>query len=331
MFLFIGTKLNEPLFKFHIERYKKLSGQTQGLSYVITPNASEIETLDLLHSKIKHIPGTLETFTEWLNKELPEPLTHIDIARKNMPTYALLLDPTSDVKDAALFDNVVQVTRSNIGALKGNEKTHVVRNFYKGFKPTWNDIADDIPATLDAFNDCIRFIEAHPISEKILPIIGSSGSGKTTLLMQVLYRLSEQTDTHVYYISDPIDHFVKTIKAIKGSVNGNSKIIVGIDNLDYFCDSLLEVSKAEWCSNILFIGTERSAIWNRRTNYKLLISSENIFHIKEFTDSDAPKLLDKLEKHGFWTRLGKLSTVDRISELVTRARKQLLIALLEAT
>lgn len=34
-FLFIGTQLNEPLLKFHIERYKTINGTTAGRSYVI--------------------------------------------------------------------------------------------------------------------------------------------------------------------------------------------------------------------------------------------------------------------------------------------------------
>lgn len=66
--LFIGTKLNEPLLKFHIERYKSVTGKAPGRSYVITPTASDFQKASLSEYNIEHIPGTLGDFTKWLRK-----------------------------------------------------------------------------------------------------------------------------------------------------------------------------------------------------------------------------------------------------------------------
>ncbi|MCS5515015.1 hypothetical protein NWF32_04520 [Pseudomonas qingdaonensis] len=46
---------------------------------------------------------------------------------------------------------------------------------------------------------------------------------------------------------------------------------------------------------------------------------------------DAKKILLKLEQYGSWTRLARMSEAERTKELVNRSKKQLLIALLEAT
>ena len=54
-FLFIGTNLNEPLFKFHIERYKTINNSKAGKSYVITPSATDIQKKNLLQYNILHI------------------------------------------------------------------------------------------------------------------------------------------------------------------------------------------------------------------------------------------------------------------------------------
>ena len=47
--------------------------------------------------------------------------------------------------------------------------------------------------------------------------------------------------------------------------------------------------------------------------------------------SEAANVLEKLERFGPWTRLGKLSPATRLDELLKKAKRQLLIGLLEAT
>ena len=53
--------------------------------------------------------------------------------------------------------------------------------------------------------------------------------------------------------------------------------------------------------------------------------------VREFSEVDAEKILKKIELYGSWTILGQKTQIERIHALVNSAKKQLLIALLEAT
>lgn len=83
--LFIGTKLSEPLLKFHIERYKNVTGKSPGRSYVITPSATPLQKQALLDYNIEHIAGTLADFVEWLKSSFPTPLKPLDLALESIP------------------------------------------------------------------------------------------------------------------------------------------------------------------------------------------------------------------------------------------------------
>lgn len=330
-FLFIGTKLSEPLLKYHIERYKQTVGRKQGISFVITPNASDIEKFDLAAYNITHIAGTLESFIHWLQEEIPQPPSPTEMAIANYPQLGAMLSSGNQLAYANLFEGVTQVNRANIAALKSSgDSKDSIRTFYKGFKPTWTDISEGVPAELDVLDELIKFVKSNAIAGKITPIIGPSGSGKTTLLMQAAYKLSDQNDIAVFYINEPIENLEKTLEAIDNT-SKVARCVVAINDLDAFAPSLENLISSKRLKKTVILGTARSAIWNQRTKHKLRDTFTSIFTVDEFSLSDAHKLLTKLERYGQWTRLGQMAEPQRIDELVTRAKRQLLIALLEAT
>lgn len=330
-FLFVGTKLNEPLLKYHIERYKQTVGRDQGVSFVMTPNASEIEKYDLAAYNITHIPATLSDFVDWLQEEIPQPPTPIEMAIATYPQLGAMLSSGNQLAYANLFEGVTQVNRTNIATLKNSIKPKdAIRTFYKGFKPTWADISEGIPAELEALNDFMKFVNHNSVIGKIIPIIGPSGSGKTTLLMQAAYKLSDEKDTAVFYISELIDNFDKTLEAIDNTP-GVNRCFIAINDLDIFAPYLESAISSGRLNKTIVLGTARSAIWSQRTKQKLRDLYTSIYTVDEFSLSDVPKLLLKLERYGQWTRLGQMNENQRVEELVTRAKRQLLIALLEAT
>ena len=131
-FLFVGTKLNEPLFKYHIERYKQIVGKQQGVSYVITPDASEIEKLDLQSYNIIHIAGTLEGFVQWIEEEIPQPPKPLELAISNNPQLAAMYASSNQLAYSNLFDGVTLVNRSNIAVLKKDILGDSVRPVLQG-------------------------------------------------------------------------------------------------------------------------------------------------------------------------------------------------------
>lgn len=328
--LFIGTKLSEPLLKFHIERYKNVTGKSPGRSYVITPSATPLQKQALLDYNIEHIAGTLADFVEWLKSSFPTPLKPLDLALESIPQLSELLKSDNARKFASLFDHVTPVKKTTLIGSRKSGTGSTILNFYKGFRPTWEDIVEEIPARLDVFTSARKLIGANFSKNSIVPLIGPAGSGKTTLLMQLCFDIANEKGLEVYFIEQPINNLIDTLEAIERSSTA-SRIIIGIDNIDFVSDQLKAIFASERLQRTMFIGAERENIWKRKTRIRLGSFSAKPIIVDQFTNSDAERILEKLEKYGSWTRLGQLPARQRVSELVVRAQKQLLIALLEAT
>ncbi|MGF6787187.1 SIR2 family protein [Paraburkholderia sp. 35.1] len=332
-FLFVGTKLDEPLLKFHIERYKEINGKKNGVSFALTPSVSEIQRIDLASYNIFHISGTLLDFTNWLNSNFKKPILAWDLATESIPQLAVLKSDAAKAPGyAALFENVTLVRPDFLPRETTNVSDGQIRDFYKGFYPTWDDILNQVPAELDVLQAILSALDNLTPSACILPIVGPAGSGKSTALMQVALRLSVRLDQAVYHIAEPVDDLLGTLKAIEEACTDNIKrIYVAIDNLDAFSDDLVVALSHRQVSRIYVIGAERENVWARKTKSKLRRFAAKEVVISEFSHGDAIKLLEKIQEYGSWTRLGKLTPEARIDELMIRSRKQLLIALWEAT
>lgn len=330
-FLFIGTKLNEPLLKFHIERYKTLNNKTQGKSYVITPSATEIQRKSLLQYNIVHIPGTLATLTNWLKIEFPDGITPKQLAIASMPQYEDFLTAPDKIAYASLLDGVTSVKRSMPIPKIINELVGSVRTFYKGFQPTWKDITEGIPADLEILHSSLALLNNHIGREIVTPFIGPAGSGKTTLLMQICYQISSNPKLDVYFINEPLSQLGKTLEALEKSSPNDHTVLVAIDNVDFVIDPLDELLASGRLRKTKIICAARENIWGKRIKSKLGPYSCSPIFVREFSKIDAESILEKLKLYGSWTILGQMSHQARVDALVIRSKQQLLIALLEAT
>jgi ABC-type branched-subunit amino acid transport system ATPase component len=331
--LFIGTQLNEPLLKYHIERYKTLNPSPQGISYLIALSATPIQIAALKRYKIEFIPGTLSDFTSWLSEEVPIPPSPGDVAQEKLPQLKDFAKKNREEKERyiELFENVKIIKREDFGYFpKSNEAK--IKDFYKGFKPTWTDIVEGIPAKLDVLDECInKIINFNMDAEKkLLPIIGPAGSGKTTLVKQICYHFCLVDDWGVYFIEGTPDQLIDTLVAIE-QTSEQSKLIVGIDSIEFLTDQLISALSSKKLSKTILIASERESTWNRRARHSLQDFYQPPTFVREFSSNDAKKILLKLEQYGSWTRLGRMSKAERTKELLNRSKKQLLIALLEAT
>lgn len=328
-FLFIGTKLNEPLLKYHIERYKNIHGSAPGISYVITPSASEIQKLDLNSYNIEHIAGTLEDFVSWLKITFPTTIKPFDLAAINIPQLALLSMQGVDRAKLDLFDDVTLVKRGILSPLNASDaiSSHI-RDFYKGFYPTWEDIVQNVPAELQALE---KVVTAARENSPFTVVTGPAGCGKSTLIMQAALKLSDSPKWSVYFINELPQDLRATLEALDASCDESVEVIlVVIDNIDSFANDLAEFRTARY-KRIRFLAAERENIWTSKVSRKLANFNPLEVYVSEFTEVDAAQILSKLERYGSWTRLGQLTPQQRLDELMVRARRQLLIALMEAT
>lgn len=331
-FIFVGTKLNEPLFYHQIERYRAISGRREQRSYVLTPTATEIEINSLDELNLEHIPGTLEDLVSWLIKEFPEPLTANDLAVKRYPELALMqsLGKAEDKeKLAKTFQHVIPVGRSYLTISIPAKSPGEIREFYKGFKPDWQDILDDVPATLSATQETFKAVSNALLTDQNLFVVtGPAGSGKSTLLKQIAIQLADQGIT-TYFISFPINNLREIVVALETA--NKSRYCLFYDRLSLIASDVEEILENNIMKSGMFISAESLSVWDRRIASKLEKFAGTIIKLEEITELDAINILAKLEKYGPWTRLSNLPVKQRIQDLLHKSKRQLLIGLLETT
>ena len=329
-FLFIGTKLSEPLFYHQIERYKGATSSKEQRSYVLTPSATPIEKITLEEYNIEHISGKLSDFTQWLINEFPKPPTPSDTLINSRPEYNV---SAQDDKSHYLeiFRDVLPISRANIQILNERDSGSPIRHFYRGFKPTWKDILDRVPAELK--NTKKIYAELLELSKKkdgvnLYCIFGSAGSGKTTLLKQLALKFSE-INIPCYFIESINANISSLIVELEKKNKGRYFIF-----LDRIADSAQIIGEVIYENRInkgVIIGAESKSIWKHRGQEYFSQESYMKTDISLIDKNDAVHILNKVERFGFWTQLGRLNHKQRLDELINKSRKQLLIGLMETT
>lgn len=328
-FVFIGTKLNEPLLEYHLQKFKTSNNiNIPNKGFVITPSATEIEKLSLENTNLEHINGTLLDFISYtdsyFNGKIPE---FQDVLRTIKP-YIINTDIS-----LSMTSKITPVTTKNIiDAYINNEKKEVkkIRNYYKGFKPTWNDIVNNIPIILSKTNKFIlEVLSDISNSNNLYVITGMAGSGKSTALKQVALAILKRTAVPVYFIDNSYDSLNNIVKYLD-SIN-NEGYVICIDRIINNRYSSLSEIIHENNSKASFIITENSTLWNKKGKLFLEQHTKYISDISDIELNDIDPILEKLRLFGSWTVLEKMTVSQRKNELWHKARKQLLIGLLEAT
>lgn len=326
-FIFIGTKLNEPLFRHQVERYKGKTSSSEQRSYILVPKLTPIEAASLKTSNIEHFPATLKDFVAWLRSEFPSIPTSKDILQNSRPLLSLMSDGPDKVM--SVYDGVVAVARASLTTLKDPEIDSQIKSFYKGFKPNWFDVMNGVPAVLKAFNDFYREIIENEERCKLFTIKGPAGSGKSTILKQLALRLSDERQSNVYFL----DNYSGNLMSLVSDLNTKQKNIfyIFVERLGDLADSIAEVLKVDSYNKVRFVGAENQNIYSYRVEEHFVEYTPKSILLGQIDDTDVDPILEKIKIYGNWTRLAKMSEKNRRIELTKRAKKQLLIGLLEVT
>lgn len=326
-FLFIGTKLDEPLLEYYLELFKKNNNvATSTKSYVITPSATEIERISLLKHNLEHINGKLSDFIAYINNQFGSTLpTYVDVVG-NLNPYTI-----TDDKQLEIVSKITPVSLSNIVS-KNQNLNHIdnIRDFYRGFKPTWQDIVDNVPATLKKTKDFTDELLSKPNKSCDLFIIhGVAGCGKSTALKQVSLHLANKKENSVYFIDNAYENLNDIVNYLDSIKNKAYYICIDrIINNNY--RELLDII-AKNKTRAIFVITENTALWERKAKAILEPVTTKILNISTIEPEDVDEILIKLKEFGNWTRLEKMSKSERRRELAGKASRQLLIGLLETT
>lgn len=328
-FLFIGTKLKEPLFNHQIQKYKLKTVGTELKSYLIVPKLSPLEAKSLESSNITHIPGTLTAFIDWLAQEFETPPTSQDILFTRRPE--LMTGAHEPASYVSLLSGVVPVNRASLSLLIQQTATSPIRDFYKGFKPTWSDISDAVPAYLTKTRKTFEeyFQEKTPAPLSFFLLLGQAGAGKTTALKQIALKIADGSDNNVYYVDEQKDNILELVREL--DKRNNSPYYLFIERISDIAHKTAEIISGAKSNKAIFVSAENPSIWDARAKEHLADYLTAQVDISHLADLDADLILNKIQQYGNWTRLGKMSLKNRRIEIIKKSKKQLLIGLMEAT
>ncbi|MDW2177962.1 SIR2 family protein [Vibrio sp. 1637] len=329
-FIFIGTQLQEPLFNHQVAKFRAKTGSSSLKSYILIPSLSTLKKKGLATANIEHLEGTLSDFVDWLRREFDTPPTSTDIIANVRPE--LSIETASDSKNISLFSGVTPVNRATL-ALTGstNKSKSKIKNFYKGFKPTWFDIMEEVPAYLERtslfYENALSSNKAKPLD--LFVIFGFAGSGKSTALRQIALKLSEEGDRSVYFIEEFKNDIFELITEL--DYRNEKPYYLFIDRINHSAFEVAKLLKSARSHKAIFVTSENPKIWHTRVKSHLEDFVTDSTDISEIESSDADVILDKLKTYGNWTRLQKMPHRKRRLELLKKSKKQLLIGLLETT
>lgn len=327
-FLFVGTKLNEPLFQHHVDRLVRAKGQRTGTAFIVCPSFSANRRAQLEEGKnIVCLEGSASDLVDALHTAIGPRVTAAQLMRGRYPAIQKLIDRMGADEIARLagdLESLDVVSPDQMRRLTPMARPGI-RSFYFGSAPTWRDIIDGVPALLAQYELLNKAISS---GSQVILLHGPAGSGKSTGLMSSAFRLaSDNPDAIVFWFNGETNFPGRAVEKV-AAVDG-IKVVVFVDNVGMHVSDLAPLI-LRVKSRVTFVLAERTNQLPGRGS-EFYIKPDASFSLAQISDADIDEILNKVEQFGPWDRLGRMPKTKRHSVLRVAAQKQLLVGLREVT
>ena len=137
-----------------------------------------------------------------------------DLATARRPELRNIHGALTDKQKRAL-NSITLVSAETLPRSPSDNTLGAIREFYKGYKPRWEDILDGVPAELTFIKDFSRLVEEGQESRKCIALIGPAGSGKSTALMAAALHVSKTSDSPVYFLREAVSDLKEVVVALE--------------------------------------------------------------------------------------------------------------------
>lgn len=308
----------------------RLSAATErapATGYLIVPGLSEITADNFREKNIIPVLGTLSNFISFIRELLGSSYTITDIAQERLPSFVGVLKKLGVRRAEPIVSGlyeIIPVIRDTL--LQPSPPLPGLRDFYFGNAPTWRDIIDHVHAELDCYADVHAAIRS---TSRLIIVHGSAGCGKTTCILDASLARSNQSGTPPTYFLEPSrDLPASAIRFLSENVDGDLPFV--LDNFTQYWRSLKELCEDNTLLNVRFLVADRTNAWSR-VSKEFEGVTKSVIQVRWISRNDANRILEKLETFGDWSRMMKLSEERRVQEIYENPKRQLLVALKEAT
>ena len=327
-FLFVGIRLNDPPFHHYLSlRSQRHRGtpEVRAKAFVVSPGVSTIRRRQLKDSGFVVFDATgsefFETLLPLVSDLVPDRLT---LLKNKYPHQVAAISKGLLGQQSELLRQFDFVSPGQANDVRGRHKSQ----FFEGAEPTWEDIATNLDAPREVTSEFLAQISETDTNIKALLLVGHAGSGKSTLLKRLAVELSRAGQS-VYFMKSPERLEKKPISNLLSSV-GDKRVFFVFDEAASHIDVLedLVAHHPDWTVTFL-LAARAHVVLPRLSALKHLKPS--LLEMPPLTRIDSEAIIRKLADFG---RLGKLqgrTWTEQLREFLSRSKKQLLVALKEAT
>lgn len=332
--LFVGTKLDEPLFWQYLElrtaQKHRDNPARRPKSFLVAPSISKPDEDRLKRLGIVAVGATAEEFFSWLSKDAP-PFSREDIIRQIDPS----LEPALVAVEKGLTADQIRPLEYFYSVFKAPPRIERPRTrslFLLGSPPTWDDIERGIDAQREINGSLKQELRSamQGSGTDILLLTSAAGGGKSTIAKRVAVELTgegfpvffSEGDTRPN--PDLLASFCSTL---------DHRILLIFDNVGH--DFSLVSTFYERVRNLeikpLILLVARYNEWARGGYHLAGIRSMKEIRVPDLTGPDIDQILVTLETNDLLGELRKMDYAQRVDVFRRKARKQILVAMREAT
>jgi len=312
------TELSDEFYPTSLPLSYRVAPQTSSLDVEILKNKKNIETIEM---DLKEFVSIASVNID--NKKID--YTQLEQLKEKIPTDFLReyeKNPASVLRLFNSWEYVNQITFSD----KPN-----IQSFIKGDKPNWSLVVNKHQMERDIeeqiFEDLLDIATSNNDKPSLDIILGSAGYGSTTLLMSLASKLVLEKAGYIFYHKSGTPLIEGDIEYVTTLFDG--VIFFFIDNAADYALELRTIIQhlRERKKSAIFVLSERKNEW-RQATYR---PRGKEFEIEALSDTEIRKLIRFLEKNSALNKLEFLSDDLRFQAIKNNYKKELLIAMREAT
>jgi len=333
--VFIGTQLDEPLFWQYVEL--RGSQVSRGVKvrrpkcYVVSPRISKPDEEALETYNIVSVRSTAQEFFIWLNEQ-SRALSREDVLRLVDPTLEPALVASErglSAKDSSRIEYFFSFFRLPVRPVNPRSRPM----FLLGNPPTWEDIAADLDAPRQ-INDSVRdaLVDAIRTDDvEIIVISSAAGGGKSTICKRAALELID-LGYSVYFSEGETSPDPERLSYHLASLE--QRCFLFFDNAGHdlaAVASVFERAKGYGAKPVIVVGARSNDIAFNGHEFGRVGARVRIIGVPHLSDADINSILDALERHDLLGSLREKSHAERVDIFRKKARKQILVAMREAT
>jgi SIR2-like domain len=333
--LFVGTDLDEPLFWQYVELRGAQTARGTKVRrpkcFLVSPNISRPNEEVLEQYNIVCIRSTAREFFAWINENV-EPTSRENVLRLVDPTLepALLASergvPQKQVAGIEYFYSFFRVPVRPV-----NPRARAT--FLLGNPPTWEDIAADLDAHRQIDDDVMHaLLEAiKRDSSDVIIVSSAAGGGKSTICKRAAMELIDSG--YSVYFSDG-ERSPDPEKLTTHLVSLESRVFVFFDNAGHDLSLIADLAarvRDNRAKPVIVVAARSNDLAFKGYEFNRVGARVQTISIPNLCDEDVNAVLEKLERHDVLGNLREKTHTERMEVFRTKARKQILVAMREAT